>query len=76
VILKIKTKGSKVFPFKVFLDPGENTDWEESQLEIEERIHTPAVGKLSLTMWKAWFFVFKGSIVIHLYLIKDTVLKM
>lgn len=41
------------FSFKVLSDPCEQADWEESQLESYEIIHSPAVGRLSITMCEA-----------------------
>lgn len=43
----------RFFSFKVFSDQCEQADWEESQVESYEIIHSPAVGRLSITMCKA-----------------------
>lgn len=67
-----------MFSLKVLSDQHEKTDGEESQLESYEIIHSPALGRLSITVCKAcidFFFFFFESIVILLFLLKKTVLK-
>lgn len=46
-------KALRFFSFKVLSDQCEKADREERQLESYEIIHTPAVGRLSITVCEA-----------------------
>lgn len=80
---KVRTKSPEVaffflFSFQVLSDQREKTAWEESQLESYEITHSPALGRLSISVCvkpALIFFFFLESITILLFLLKKSCLK-
>lgn len=67
---KSELRAPRLFSFRVLSDP-----CEKCQLERYGIIHSPAVGRLSITVCEVCPDIFVSAQVILLFLLKDTVLK-